>query len=259
MSALHTLTAPVAAPLAPSAAGAGSLGGPATTKYDLSARRTELWSPWGSSGRPATAADEARFTAHLRSVVEVPGHKAVPYERQHVTTLVTSLRNGLTAAQMLEMAHGLHPGALLAAHDALEARRRVSADAWHTIVACPDQATLAEFGPLAAMLLPVIIVHLGTLRLRRRTDAPHLRAMILGIDDEVRRTVTTTMLLEEHLDAGGMTQGQQAQAGEMLYDAFGEGAWSLSTFLAPRVGTLVPARVAALLGEERSDRSRAAS
>ena len=256
---LQTLTAPAAAPSALPARGVSSLGSPATTKYDLSARRIELWSPWGSTGRPATAAEQARFIAHLRNVVEDQGADAVSYERQHVTSLVTALRNGLTAAQMLQMTPGLRPAALLAAHDDLEARRRTSAAAWQTIVECPDQATVAEFGPVAAVLLPVIVVHLGALPLRRRTDAPQLRATILGIDNEVRRTVETTMLLEERLDAGGLAEAQEAQVGEMLYDAFGEGAWSLSTFLAPRVGTLVPARVASLLGEERSDRTRASS
>lgn len=259
---LQTLTAPAAASSTPSprkGSHVGHLDCPATTKYDVSARRIELWTPWGSPGRPGTAADEDRFIAHLRGIVEARGSGAVPYARQHVTSLVTALRNGLTAAQMIQMAPGLQPAALLAAHDDLEARRRTSVAAWQAIVQSPDQATLAEFGATAAVLLQVVIVHLGALRLRRHTDAAELRATILGIDDEVRRTVESTILLEERLDAGSLSATQEAQVGEMLYDAFGEGAWSLSTFLAPRVGTLVPARVAALLGEERRDRSRAAS
>jgi hypothetical protein len=259
MSSLQTLPAPAAAPSPRSHI---ELASPATTKYDVSARRIELWSPWGPAARPATARDETRFVAHLRSIAGTATSattSGVTYERQHVTSLVTALRNGLTATQMVQMAPGLEPTALLAAHEDLDTRRQRSADAWAAIVASPDQATLAEHGPLAAALLPVIVIRLGALHLRRRTDAPLLRSTILAIDDEVRRTVHSTVMLEERLDRGSLSDAQEAQVGEMLYDAFGEGAWSLSTFLAPRVGTLVPARVAALLGEERRDRNRAAS
>jgi hypothetical protein len=234
------------------------LGSPATTKYDVSARRIELWSPWGGTGRPSTAADEARLIDHLRALVDARDTPA-QHERQHVTSLVTALRNGLTAEQMLQMAPGLRPAELVAAYDALEARRVTAAAAWRAIVDAPDQVTIAEHGPAAAVLLPVIVIHLGSLQLRRRTDAPALRATVHSIDDEIIRTVHSTVLLEERLDAGTLSAAQEAQVGEMLYDGFGEGAWSLSTFLAPRIGTLVPARVAALLGEERSDRSRVAS
>lgn len=257
----QTLIAPPVASCA-----AATLASPATTKYDVSARRVELWSPWSRAGRPGTAADEARLVVHLRTLAGAEqattgacSAKAPSYARQHVTALVTALRSALTGEQMLQSAPGLQPRALLAAYDDLECRRAISAAAWQAIVDVPTVESLATHGPTAARLLPVVIVHLEALRLRRKTDAPVLRATIAGIEEEIARTLHSTLLLEESLDGGRLSDAHESQVGEMLYDAFGEGAWSLSTFLAPRVGTLVPARVAAVLGEDRGERTRIAS
>lgn len=231
---------------------------PNSIRYDADEHRIELWSPWYGRRRPCTAIEEARFVERLRELAAMDTRSPASWMRHDVTALVTALRTALTAEEMLERAPGLEPRILLAAYDELEARRAGAAGAWSAIVAAPGMPSIEAYGAQAGLLLPVAISHLRALRLRRSDDLATLTTVIEDMAEQIDRTGATALLLETPLDAPVISQSHAEQIGDALYDTFGDGAWSLSSFLPPRVGTLVPARVAALLGEERPDRTRIA-
>jgi hypothetical protein len=212
--------------------------------------RIELWSPWGNSSRPSTAAEETAFIARLRRLaLDQRDGGRVPYARHHITALITGLRNAVQADDLLAKAPGLRAPVLVAAYDAVEASRREAARAWQMLVATPTADMLEDVGPLAAGLLPVVISRLNALRLRRPADAPVLGRVVARINDEIRGTQCRALELEAMMQAEPENSSASARVAELLYDGCGDGIWSDGTFLAPRVGTLIPARVASLLDE----------
>ena len=225
----------------------------ATPKRQL----VELWHPWVSRFWPSTAREETAFVADLQARAAVGVDAAGrDFDRRDVTALVTALRCGLTVEELLARARGLRPARLLAAHRHLELARAAGQGAWQSIVATPTSAALAHFAPLAATLLPVIVGHLEAIDRRTPRD---LERGILTADAEISRTTQSVLLLEERLDACTAPSDRGRAIGSLLYDAYGDGAWALGTFLSPRVGTLVPLRVASLLGEDTPGRLRQAS
>jgi len=215
--------------------------------------RIELWSPWGGIGRPSTAREEAAFVARLRQLTAEhsgTGASRVEYARRHVTALVTGLRNGVSVDDLLAKAPGLRPDVLLAAYDDVDACRCEATEAWNMLVADPSTEMLDAIAPLAAGLLPVVISRLRTLHVRWTPDASALGRVVARIDEEIRRTQERASELEEILETLPAGSAASERVTELLYDGCGDGIWSNGTFLAPRVGTLIPARVASLLGEE---------
>ena len=252
-------TQTLVAPAAPGSRPAHlQIANPTSIRYDADEHRIELWSPWYGRRRPSTATQECQFIGRLRELAALDSRPTATWKRHDITAIVTALRTALTAEEMLERAPGLEPRVLVAAYDELERRRTRSADAWLAIVAAPGMRAVETHGALAELLLPVAVSHLRALRLRRDGDLGALTAIIEDLAEQIERTGATARLLEAPLDGRVISQSRAEQIGEALYDTFGDGAWSLSSFLPPRVGTLVPARLAALLGEDRPDRSRTA-
>ena len=64
------------------------------------------------------------------------------------------------------------------------------------------------------------------------------------------RTTRRVQMLERRLAESLGDPHRSREIGTLLYDVRGQGAWSLPTYLPPRVGTLVPLRLAALLGDD---------
>jgi len=227
------------------------------SRYDASARRIELWSPWGERERPSTAAEEAIFIARLRELsagCTPPAAGEITHRRYDITAVVTALRSAVTADEMLRSAPGLRPQAVVAAYDHLEACRTAAVAAWQTLVADPTANTFAAVCADAALLLPVAISRLRAL-LARHDDPAVFARTVAQIDREIQATHVRALQLEDML-TGIAGPAAAAQAAELLNDAWGEGLWSLATFLAPRVGTLVSVRLSSLLGEDRSDAGR---
>ena len=214
----------------------------------------ELWQPWISRAWPCTAGEEQAFVDGL--CTRAPAAPAAGgFDRRDVTALVTALRSGLTAAELLDQARGLRPQRLLAAHSHLEGARRAAQDAWKSLVRTPTPASLAHVAPVAAMLLPAIISHLEAIAHRAPDE---LARSVRLADAEIARTAQSVVELESRLDACTAPSDRGRAIGSLLFDAYGDGAWSLATFLPTRVGTLVPLRLAALLGEEAPGRLRQA-
>ncbi|MCU1398095.1 MAG: hypothetical protein JWN62_1204 [Acidimicrobiales bacterium] len=236
----------------------GSVGrelGPA----DSGTKRIELWSPWGARGLPGTAADEAEFVARAQ---ELAGRapepdRAISIRRHHITALVTALRCSATADEVLRLAPGIRADMLLAAHHAIESRRIEATAAWERIVGDPSRTSIHIDGALAARIAPVAMSHVHAYLSRNPGDAVGLAAAVGRIDGELRTTRRLADSLEARLDSRPLTAAAAAQIGDRLYDAFGQGIWSMSTFMSGRVGTLVPARLSTLLQEDQPARASA--
>jgi hypothetical protein len=216
----------------------------------------ELWHPWASRHWPCTSSEEITFVADLAELAGTAVTADDEFERPDVTTLVTALRCGLTVAELSEKARGLRPRRLAAAHAYMERARADAERAWGSIVAEPTPASLRQHGRVAATLLPVIISHLDLIERSSRRD---LESSVRAADSEIVHTTQGVVMLEQRLEQCVAPSEHGRAIGGLLYDAYGDGTWALGTFLAPRVGTLVPLRVAALLGEELPGQLRQAS
>lgn len=211
-------------------------------------RRPVSLLPWAVRGRIATTADETAFVADLTDRAARDGRRdAIGHRRSDVTALLNALRGGLTVDQLLGEAPGLQPQRLLDAHATLEAARRDSVAAWRAIVDAPTAEALAHHGPVAARLLPVVID-----RLRRvaamspgalASEIARAHAAIDATDDRVRR-------IEGELDGTPAGTARHDELARVLFDQHGECVFAHDAHLPARVGSLLPTRVAALLGEQ---------
>lgn len=212
---------------------------PATAEPPL-----EVAGPWTGRQFPASAIEEAAFVDQLELL---SGFDDVDeFERRDVTVLLTALRCGLDPEDLLDQAPGVKPARLLAAHRELETRRLLSEHAWQTIAVDGTALAFDTFAPCAAELLPAVISHLQACRNDRRKYERALEESI----DQITRATRRTAVLEQRVAEAASDTRRARQLGTLLYDVYGQGAWSLPTFLPPRVGTLVPLRIAALLGDD---------
>jgi hypothetical protein len=201
--------------------------------------------PWlGGRTWPCSSDEEAMFVSVLNQLATAP---TVDFDRRDVTSLVTALRSGLTAEALLGMARGLKPARLLAAYRELDRRRSISAGAWCSLSQEGTAVALERFAPVAALLLRGTVGQV--VRDAHRTgDASQV---IADAATRVDRATNDVLALETQLTLGTTTVGRAQEIGTMLNDGRETGAWNWATFLPSRVGSLVPLRVAALLGEER--------
>jgi hypothetical protein len=204
----------------------------------------EVANPWRGRHTPCTADEEQELVDDLETLC---GDEPVDeFERRDVTVLITALRGGLTARALFEQAPGARPARLLAAHRELDGRRLLAEHAWRTIAVDPTLDTFHTFAPCAAELLPAVISHLATYQ----HDVARLVQAIGDAAEQVNRTTRRVLVLERRLCESGADLARARELGTLLFDVYGQGAWSLPTFLPPRVGTLVPLRLGALLGDD---------
>lgn len=177
------------------------------------------------------------------------------FTRTEVTALVNALRGGLDAIDLLRRAPGLVPGRLVAAYEHLEHERATSAAAWEAIVADPTPTVVLQNAAFAARLLPVVVVELA--EYARRND-PQLARRVQLAAREVARVAAVARRLEGWMDDPVPHSMDATEVGRLLFDLEGPGLWSHNFFLPPRVGALVPVRLAALLGEQTAATAAAA-
>ncbi len=213
----------------------------------------EVASPWTGRQSPCSSAEELAFVEELE--VLSGEHDVDRFERRDVTVLITALRCGLTPHDLLAQAPGVQPHRLLAAHREIEGRRLIAEHAWHTIALDPSPLTFETFAPTAAQLLPAVMSQLTSCR----HDEHRLRAGIEDAAEQVTRTARRVGMLERRVAESAIEPDVARELGTLLYDVYGQGAWSLPTYLPTRVGTLVPLRLGALLGDEATTSSRRAS
>ena len=224
---------------------------PAITKAIKKPLSIEVANPWRGRQTPSTAEEEHDLVSDLEVLC---GDGAVDeFERRDVTVLITALRGGLTLYELLAQAPGARPHRLLAAHRELDGRRLLAEHAWRTIAIDPIPETFATFAPCAAELLPAVISHLSGYQ----HHAARLAHAIGDAAEQVNRTTRRVLVLERRLAESVRNPERARELGTLLYDVYGNGAWSLPTFLPPRVGTLVPLRLGALLGDDVTASRRA--
>ncbi|MFN8024599.1 MAG: hypothetical protein U0Q03_23930 [Acidimicrobiales bacterium] len=211
----------------------------------------EVASPWSGRQVPSTAAEEQAFVDELE--VQCGDHDVDEFERRDVTVLLTALRCGLTPDELFAQAPGVKPWRILAAHRELEGRRLLAEHAWRTIAVDPTPLAMETFAPAAAELLPAVISQLVPVL----HDEHRLRAAIEDAADQVSRTSRRVLMLERRLGEAADDVDSAREIGTLLYDVYGNGAWSLPTYLPARVGTLVPLRIGALLGDDITATRRA--
>ena len=172
--------------------------------------------------------------------------EGIEFERRDVTVLMTALRCGLTLPEIRVQAPGVRPARVLAAYLELERRRTEAEAAWRAIEAEGTRSGFDVHGILAAQLLPAIVTQLSMYV----DDAERFSLELAKAVDQIARTSRRVLLLEDRVAQGADEPDRIRELGTLLYDVYGHGAWSLETYLPPRVGTLVPLRLAALLGED---------
>lgn len=223
---------------------------PGSTQRAQPMMRMEIGSPWVGRQSPCSATEESTFVAELEAASI--GQVVDEFERRDATVLLTSLRSGLTLKMLLAQAPGVKPDRLLAAHRELDGRRLLAAHAWQTIIVDRTVPTFTTFASCAAELMPALISHL----MAYEHDTARLEAAIDDAADQVNRTSRRVLILERRLAESAGDPQRATELGTLLYDLYGQGAWSLPTYLPPRVGTLVPLRVGALLGDDISGQRR---
>lgn len=215
-----------------------------TTQTAQPKRLAEVCSPWSGRQAPCSRHEEADL---VRELTELVGDDEVTdFERRDVTVLITALRCGLSLPEVRAQAPGITPARLLAGHRELERRRAHAEAAWHALEADPTLDGLRRHGGAAAKLLPAVLTQLMAFV----DDEERLGLEIARASDQIERTSRRVLLLEDRVAGSTDDPDRARELGTLLYDVYGHGAWSLETFLPPRVGTLVPLRLAALLGED---------
>ncbi|MGD9701949.1 MAG: hypothetical protein AB7Q42_16060 [Acidimicrobiia bacterium] len=204
-----------------------------------------VWQLWPGANAPATAGDEVRFVARLTEIAGNTGD-ADAWSRRNVTAVLNALRCGLEADDLLGRAPGLRAADLLAAHAHLERRRRCAREAWTKIVDDRSVAAVIAHGRDAALLVPVLVARLATV-----AEVGDRGLLSRVVDDIVQETAIVEAFAQSYevrLVAADTVTARE-EIGRNLYDLHDPGLWSHAAFLPPRVGALVPVRVAALLGE----------
>jgi hypothetical protein len=224
----------------------------AHARHDATISRIDEWSPWAGRQRPSTAVEEDAFVARLRELSNGGDRQESPQDRGRrrcdITVVVTALRSAVTADELLRNAPGIRADTMLAAYESVEARRAASERAWRMLAADPTRSTLDDVGSGAAGLLPLVINRLRNAVTARPAEAFAFSRTISLIDRRIRATQARALELEDQLAGSAGTAGAD-RAAELLHDAWGDGVWSLGTYLAPRVGTIVATRLRSLLDE----------
>jgi hypothetical protein len=219
--------------------------GLASRPTDQQAKRlAEICSPWQGRQSPASAVEEIAFVEDLLDLVG--GEVDVEFERRDVTVLVTALRNGLSVPQVRGQAPGIDPSRLLSAYREVDRRRSFAERAWSALEQDGTTDGVMRYGELAGQLLPAVVTRLAAFL----GDEGRFELELAKAREQVVRTTRRVRLLEDRVVASADDPERARELGTLLYDVYGHGAWSLETYLPPRVGTLVPLRLAALLGED---------
>ncbi len=199
------------------------------------------WMPWIGPNRPVSPSEESVFVRDLAALVV---ERDAEFRRSDVTAVLNALRCGLTVDSLLEQAPGLQPDRLFAAYLELDRLRFASEFAWTAIALSGTLETFHEHREEAAKLLPALIARLDE---AERTDPENFDAVLLELAGAVSATGVAVERIEHVLcDA---SPDRAVDLGRVVYNPDGSGLTSRADYLPSRVGTLVPTRVASLLGE----------
>jgi hypothetical protein len=219
------------------------------------------WHAFNGRGWPLTAAEETVFAAELVQLADAAGGggaRDVP-SRDDFTVTLAALRCGITVSELFDTLPGANPAVLADAYRTLDERRAASAAAWETILADPDPDVVTAHRRAASLLAPVPVQLLyGSASIRSddlvdRSDA-EIAEWAESTLTEMARVHTLADEVEAALGWFTPPSAEGVELGRLLYDPQSPALWSEPYFVAPRVGALVPLRVAELLDENRRRR-----
>lgn len=215
--------------------------------------RTYVWHLWPGRNFPCTAREEATFLQDMRSAVgTVKGAaktKKVAFDRGDVTSVMNALRCGLTFAELQERAPGLKPARLLAAYLEVDRLRAQSVNAWLELVADGGLESIVNWASAAAVLMGTPVRRVQPIS--NNLSEELLRDRVKQVQERVLVTVRQGEKIEKVLDERRVNASDSVELGRLLYDPYDPSLWADPYFLPERVGTLMPLRLADLLGERR--------
>lgn len=201
---------------------------------------------WVGHRWPMSPQDEMDFIADLKST---PGwEQDGDPTRDDIIMLLTCLRNGIHASDLVERFPGAKPGRLVSAWELLSRRIRTATTHLRRLLAQPDYQTADTSGPEAARILPepvahlVDVLHSDGVRSARR----HAELISAKIDVAVQRASFTEQLLHGLSDTWAQSR---SHLGKILYHPYRPCLWSDPYYLPSRPGALTPNRLQHLLDE----------
>lgn len=231
----------------------GTAARPADMKNDNEGVRTYIWHLWPGRNYPATAVEEAQFVSEMRAKAETTRPKTdgkkkrQAIDRGDVTSVVNALRCGLTFSELSTRAPGLKAHRLLDAYEEIERLREQSVTAWLRMVEESSLEGIVNWASAAAVLMgtPVRRVQPASANVDDKTIAEQVRLC----HEKVMGTNRRAERVEGILNEGRVSAREAVELGRLLYDPYDPSLWADPYFLPTRVGTLMPLRLADLLGE----------
>lgn len=216
----------------------------------ISMRTTEtyLWHIWPARHWPCSTAEEQAVVEDLTRRTNLSPEEIHPFERGDLTTVLNTLRNGMTIDELIAVAPGVVPSRLLSAYRHIDRLRLDSVRAFTALIDNLCDHTVNEDAPRAALLLPVPTYRLVASWMGE--DATTRTDTRRNVLEQVKYAATATDERETTLASNSLEDIDAVRLGRVLYDPFAGGLWSHPYYVPTRVGTLVPARVRDLLGEK---------
>lgn len=204
-----------------------------------------LWNNLPGRHWPMSAREEQEFLEELRRAVSSTKRLHREVCRDDVSLLMSVLRNGVSFAELREYVPGASPALLVAVYEMLEGLRRRSAEGFEVLLNAKSLNEVMLSAPEASLLMPLPSRHLAEAArmgdAAYRAEVEQVRAAVEKRSSEAQSIERALLLLADRADPGWAVQ-----QGRKLYDPYVGGIWSEPFFLPPRVGTLVPERVADL-------------
>lgn len=211
---------------------------------------TSLWQFWPGLGWPATASAEIEFLEQLQAVSKLyPEIKSNSVTRDDITALINALRCNISVATLTNLAPGINPNALLAAHQKIKKLLdKAVIDALgllnQGIESRPDKISKA------AVLIPVPAARVAlSISLNSK---PHLDSTLAQMRNLIEKTTIHVNHVESWLEQhGDGVKHTKDSLGHLLYKPNGDSLWTSPYFIPTRVGQINPRRLACLLGERK--------
>lgn len=205
---------------------------------------SHLWHPWPARNWPFLSREEDIFVQRLRSFGAPQPEKL---ERGDYSILLNALRSGLDYDTLAIYLPGVKPSVLLAAYEDLELRRWRVVNAWEEVQKASTLDSFIEGSAACASLLSLAISRILP-HATKATDRG-LSISLEAVSAEMIKVSEDSQRVEKELSAIEQPSELGVMLGRRLYDPYNPGIWGNPFFVPPRVGTLTPVRVRALLGE----------
>jgi len=207
-----------------------------------------LWQLWPGRHWPFSAKEEKALLAELKNA----GGDPVDFDRGDVTAVLNMIRLGISFAEVREPAPGLQAQSLLSAYHYLDERRMQSVNSFEALLANPTEETLALHERYSSRLVPIPTFWVS--RTIREAEDPAPMQVARYVHQEVHALETAALTVEHLLEIDPPAEGdprreEYVSIGRTLYNPYDECLWDRPFYLPPRVGTLMPTRVADLLEE----------